>query len=102
MAAPREKGIDIRICLDIVRMARKHQFDVAVVFSQDQDLSEVAREIRAIAADSANWLKMVSAFPANPTASSRRGINNTDWFPMSKRFYDACLDPRDCRPPNWN
>ena len=101
LAASREKGIDIRICLDIVRMARKHQFDVAVVFSQDQDLSEVAREIRAIAASSGNWLKIVSAFPTSPTASSSRGINNTDWFPMNKRFYDACLDPRDYRPPNW-
>ena len=37
-----EKGIDIRIALDVVRMSRENQYDVAIVFSQDQDLSEVA------------------------------------------------------------
>jgi uncharacterized LabA/DUF88 family protein len=43
-----EKGIDVRIALDIVRMAHRNEFDVALVFSQDQDLSEVAAEIRAL------------------------------------------------------
>jgi uncharacterized LabA/DUF88 family protein len=45
----REKGIDVRLALDIVRMARAGTFDVAIVFSQDQDLAEVATELRAIA-----------------------------------------------------
>lgn len=45
---PREKGIDLRLGLDVVRMARNAEFDVAVVFSQDQDLEEVAAEIRDI------------------------------------------------------
>jgi uncharacterized LabA/DUF88 family protein len=39
-----EKGIDVRIALDVVRHARENKFDVAVIFSQDQDLSEVAAE----------------------------------------------------------
>lgn len=43
-----EKGIDIRIALDVVRMARENRYDVALIFSQDQDLSEVADEVRAI------------------------------------------------------
>jgi uncharacterized LabA/DUF88 family protein len=34
-----EKGIDIRIALDVVRMARQNKLDVALIFSQDQDLS---------------------------------------------------------------
>jgi len=44
-----EKGIDVRIAIDIIRMAHHEQYDVALIFSQDQDLSEVAEEIRAIA-----------------------------------------------------
>ena len=32
-----EKGIDLRLGLDVVRMARNGEFDVAVIFSQDQD-----------------------------------------------------------------
>ncbi len=44
-----EKGIDVRIALDVIGMAVRNEYDVAVVFSQDQDLSEVADEIRVIA-----------------------------------------------------
>jgi len=41
-----EKGIDVRIALDIVRMSYRGEYDVALILSQDQDLSEVALEIR--------------------------------------------------------
>jgi hypothetical protein len=94
----REKGIDIGIGLDVVRMARLGQLDVAVIFSQDQDLAEVAEEIRDIASSEDRWLKIVSAFPVSPTASARRGIDRTDWFRMDRAFYDACLDMWDYRP----
>lgn len=93
-----EKGIDLRIGLDVVRTARLGQLDVAIIFSQDQDLAEVAQEIREIARSENRWLKIVSAFPVSPSATTRRGINNTDWFRMDRAFYDACLDPWDYRP----
>ncbi|MDE0250009.1 MAG: NYN domain-containing protein [Gammaproteobacteria bacterium] len=95
----REKGIDLRLGLDVVRMARSGAFDVAVIFSQDQDLAEVAKEVRAIAQSQGCWLKVVSAFPDGPGATSSRGIDGTDWFRMDRTFYNACLDPRDYRPP---
>ncbi|MCE2519939.1 MAG: NYN domain-containing protein [Alphaproteobacteria bacterium] len=95
----REKGIDLRLGLDVVRMARNGEFDVAVLFSQDQDLAEVAREIRDISRTLGRWLKIVSAFPHGGRATSTRGIDGTDWFRMDRAFYDACLDPRDYRPP---
>ena len=94
----REKGIDLRLGLDVVRMARSGEFDVAIVFSQDQDLAEVAGEVRDIARTQGRWLKVVSAFPHGPKATSSRGIDRTDWFRMNREFYDACLDPRDYRP----
>ena len=94
----REKGIDLRIGLDVVRMARNGELDVAVIFSQDQDLTEVGREVRDIARNGGRWLKVVSAFPDDPNASSRRGIDGADWFPMNRELYDKCLDPRDYRP----
>ena len=95
----REKGIDLRLGLDVVRMARSGAFDVAVIFSQDQDLAEVAREVRDIAQSQGCWLKVVSVFPDGPGASSSRGITGKDWFRMDRAFYDNCLDPRDYRPP---
>ncbi len=96
--AQREKGIDLRIGLDVVRMARNGTLDVAVIFSQDQDLAEVAREVREIARTQGRWLKVVSAFPHGEQATPERGINDTDWFRLDRAFYDACLDPRDYRP----
>ncbi|HXZ00645.1 MAG TPA: NYN domain-containing protein [Stellaceae bacterium] len=95
---PHEKGIDVRLALDVVRLTRASQLDVALIFSQDQDLCEVADDIREIAAAQGRWIKIVSAFPSSPTATAARGIDKTDWFPMDQKFYDACLDPRDYRP----
>ncbi len=36
-----EKGIDIRIALEVCRLTRENICDVALMFSQDQDMSEV-------------------------------------------------------------
>lgn len=93
-----EKGIDIRLALDVVHATRTNQCDVALVFSQDQDLSEVAEEIRAIASEQNRWFKMASAFPVSPTTRNRRGINKTDWIRIERALYDQCIDPADYRP----
>lgn len=93
-----EKGIDIRISLDLVRCTRKKEFDAAIIFSQDQDLYEAVAEVRDIAQEQGRRIQIISAFPESETASTKRGIDKTDWFPFDKAFYDACLDPRDYRP----
>lgn len=95
---PQEKGIDVRLALDVVRLARTNQLDVAVIFSQDQDLSEIPEEIREISRSQNRWIKICSAFPVSPTATSSRGINKTDWIYIYRYLYDSCLDPRDYRP----
>jgi hypothetical protein len=71
---------------------------VAVIFSQDQDLSEVADEIRKISSREDRWIKIASAFPIGPTSRNRRGINGTDWIKIDRKTYDACIDSRDYRP----
>jgi uncharacterized LabA/DUF88 family protein len=93
-----EKGIDIRIALDIVRLAHQRAYDVALVFSQDQDLSEVADELRVIAQEQRRWIKIASAYPWSPTSRNARGINKSDWLRIERALYEACLDPRDYRP----
>lgn len=92
-----EKGVDVRLALDTVRMAHRGEYDVALVFSQDQDLFEVAEEIRTIAREQGRWIKIASAFPFSPAASNRRGIDRTDWIRIDRATYDACLDHRDYR-----
>ena len=71
---------------------------MAVILSQDQDFSEVAEEIRVIAQERSWWIKVASAYPLSPTTRNRRGINRTDWLPISRAMYDGCLDRRDYRP----
>ena len=92
-----EKGIDVRIALDIIGKAIRNEYDVALVSSQDQDLSEVADEIRTIAKQQDRWIKMACAFPMSPTVSNKRGINGTDWIKISRTEYDGCIDPKDYR-----
>lgn len=95
--AGEEKGIDVRIALDIIRLARRNAYDVGVIFSQDQDLSEVAEEIRVVAREQRRWIKIISAFPFSPASRNRRGINKTDWLRIDRTTYDSCLDSRDYR-----
>ena len=92
---PREKGIDVRIALEIVRLGFEAVYDVALIFSQDQDLSEAVSDLRLIARSQGRWLKVASAFPVSTGTSFRRGIDKTDWIPMDKALYDSCLDPGD-------
>src|SRR5207249_11348498 len=82
-----EKGIDVRIALDVIRMAHHQEYDVAVVFSQDQDLSEVAQEIRTIASEQDRWIKVACAFPFSPTTRNRRGVERTDWIHIDRATY---------------
>jgi len=96
--AAEEKGVDVRIALDVIRLAHRRDYDVALVFSQDQDLSEVAAEVRTISMEQSRWIKMASAFPVSPASRNRRGINSTDWIRIDRVAYDACIDPRDYRP----
>ena len=93
-----EKGVDVRLALDIVGTAYQQSADILLVFSQDQDLSEVADEIRQISSAQNRWIKMASVFPSSPTSTNRRGINGTDWIRINREIFDSCLDSRDYRP----
>jgi uncharacterized LabA/DUF88 family protein len=94
-----EKGIDIRIALDVIHYALDGAFDVAMIFSQDQDLSEVSEDIRKISFNQSRWIKIASVFPISPTSRNTRGINKTDWIKIDREMYDACIDKNDYRLP---
>lgn len=92
-----EKGIDVRIALDVVQLARKNHYDVALVFSQDQDLSEVADEVKYISKEQHRWIKVACVFPVSPTYKNDRGINGTEWIKIDRKVYGECLDLNDYR-----
>jgi uncharacterized LabA/DUF88 family protein len=95
--AGEEKGIDIRITLDLIRLATREEYDIGIIFSQDQDLSEVADEIRELARHQQRWIKLAAAFPSSPTSRNRRGINGTDWIRIDRALCDSSRDTRDYR-----
>lgn len=94
-----EKGIDVRIALDVVRLALDNAYDVAIIFSQDQDLSEAVQDVLRLSARDNRWIKIACAYPFSPAIAKPRGINGTDWIPLDRAFYEECLDPNDYRPP---
>ena len=94
----REKGIDVRLALDLLTLAIDGAYDVGLVFSQDQDLSEAVEDVKRIARTSGRWVRLASAFPYSPTLINKRGIDRTDWIRIDKATYDAAIDRRDYRP----
>ena len=94
----RGKGIDVRISLDLFKMAVAGEYDAAIIFSQDQDLAEAVADVRDYSNRLNLGIRIYSAFPSGPTASSKWSIRGTIPFPMDRTFYDACIDPSDYRP----
>jgi hypothetical protein len=92
-----EKGIDVKLAIDAVRLAHESAYDVALIFSQDQDFVEVATEIRRIAADQNRTVIVASAFPVSPNYKNNRGIDKTDWIPINKILYDQTIDTTNHR-----
>jgi len=92
-----EKGIDVRIAIDIVKFALDELYDVCLIFSQDQDLTEAVKEVKEIARKQGRCITIASAFPSSPTSANTRGIDKTDWIKIDRALYDACIDPYDYR-----
>jgi len=87
-----EKGIDVKLAVDAVRLAHESAYDVALIFSQDQDFVEVATEIRRIAAVQNRSITIASAYPVSPDYANDRGIDKTDWIPIDRTLYDQAID----------
>lgn len=91
-----EKGIDLKLGLDLVRYANSRAYDVAIVFSQDGDLVEAVEEVHRIAAEQNRWVQVECAHPFNPVGNWYP-INRTVIRQITKAMYDPCIDPIDYR-----
>lgn len=90
---PVEKGVDVRLALDMVAAVYERSCDVMAVFSQDNDLSEAVDRCRQIAASQERKILIVSVFPdGGPRHGPARGIRNTEWICFDRRMYESCLD----------
>jgi uncharacterized LabA/DUF88 family protein len=93
----REKGIDVRIALDAVGLFRQDAFDVALLFSQDQDFSELAAELRAIARAGKRSVDVVSAFPASEKVPAGHGISGMTPVALDEGLFSKTLDTPENR-----
>src|SRR5207247_6017590 len=94
----REKGIDVRIALDAIRYALDGSYDVALFFTQDQDLAEAVEELGRISDQMGRWIKAGCAYPVGDTTVNPRGIRGAKAIKINKGLYDSCIDPIDYRP----
>ena len=98
---PREKGVDVRIALDILHAAMSGQFETVIVVSHDQDLAEAVADAKRLAAG--RPIEIYSAFPssvADPKFAGRLPeqafpIKGCAALPILEEDYFACLDTKN-------
>lgn len=92
-----EKGVDVHIAIDLIRLTYEQKYDVAMIISQDWDFGPAVLLAKEIAKDQGRELIFESCFPVGPGTISTRGIPGTNWIEIDQVTYDACFDPRDYR-----
>ena len=90
-----EKGVDVKIAIDLIRLTYEKRYELAIIVSQDRDFEPAIRFAGEIAKDQDRQLVFESHYPVGPGSHSDRGIPRTTWMPINKATYDACLDHQD-------
>lgn len=94
-----EKGVDVSLAVDLVRLTYEQAYDAAIIVSQDWDFGPAVQLAREIAKAQGRTLSIDSCFPYDGSYGSNRGIPGTDWVHIDQTTFDSWLDPRDYRPP---
>jgi uncharacterized LabA/DUF88 family protein len=89
-----EKGIDLRLGLDLVKHTLTQAFDVAIIFSQDGDLAEAVQDAYELAAKQKRRIAIECAYPIDGLGP-QYGISKATALEFDRVLYDACIDPSD-------
>lgn len=73
----RQKGVDTRMCLDILRLGQKGVFDIAIIVSEDSDLDPAVQDLYELR-DHERWIAAENALPWAPHSKPH-------WLPTAKR-----------------
>ena len=92
-----EKGVDVSIAIDLVRLTYDQEYDTAIIVSQDSDFGPAVALAKDLAKTQEHPLQFESAFPMRRDSKNRRGVPGTTWIRIDKATYDSCLDARDFR-----
>ena len=92
----REKGIDVALAVDYVRLAIQHEFEIGVVFSVDTDLAPALEFVQSL-----NDPRLIPATAAwhGERAVSQINVPGVWCHRLSKADYTAVHDPTDYSPP---
>ena len=77
-------------------LALDNTYDTLIIFSTDQDFTELKPAIISIAKQQDRLIRLKCAYPSSQQHKNR-GINGMDWISIDKTTYDASIDPRDYR-----
>jgi uncharacterized LabA/DUF88 family protein len=92
-----EKGVDVRLALDVVHLTHESRYDCGIIVSEDWDFGSAVSLAKIIARHQSRVLSFESAFPFDNNNTSPRGIPGTTWVHIDKPLYDSCHDPKDYR-----
>jgi len=92
-----EKGVDVSIAIDLIKLTYEQRYDVALLVSQDWDFGPAIKLAKQIARDQQRCLFFESWFPYGPGSDWDRGIPGTTWMQIDQNLYDTCYDPKDYR-----
>ena len=92
-----EKGVDVSLAIDLIRLTYEEQYDGAIIVSQDWDFGPAIRLAGEISRAQGNNPFFESAFCVGPGTHSTRGIPGTTWVEIDQTMYDSCFDPREYR-----
>jgi uncharacterized LabA/DUF88 family protein len=90
-----EKGIDVRIAVDIIGAAHDQDCDAIVLFSQDNDLREALLGAQKVVARTHRTIQLACAFPISDRVASVHGIKGIPPIPISREIYERCIDKID-------
>lgn len=94
---PQEKGVDLRIGLDALSLAYGMLYDTLIIFSTDQDFTEVRDHVTQVATAQGRTIRFISAYP-HAQGSNIWGINGFQHVRIPRQVYEQCIDPKDYRP----
>ena len=97
---PIEKGIDLCLGIEVVVQFIKNEYDIAMIFSQDLDLTEAVDAVLYLNKENGRWMRLECAYPYSEGQKDIKGIDRTEWIKITKDLYDKCIDPKDYRP-SW-
>ncbi|MDR2756696.1 MAG: NYN domain-containing protein [Planctomycetaceae bacterium] len=93
----KEKGIDVKIAIDIVHLAMTNEYDIAVLFSQDRDFNEIGNVIAKISKNQNRKIELFCAFPVSALLQNNRGVKSMLPIMINKQTYDSAIDFTDYR-----